>query len=58
MESNKDNIIQSTREGRLYIKTSDFFRQEKIQQIIHDLLDSDIIRQIDARKKGSNQEAA
>lgn len=55
---NKDNIIHSTREGRLYIKTVDFFKQEKIQQIISELLDSDIIRQIDARKKGNNQEAA
>jgi hypothetical protein len=56
--SNNDHIIQSTREGKLYIKTADFFKQEKIQQIIHELLDSDIIRQIDARKKGDNQEAA
>ncbi|HRG37216.1 MAG TPA: hypothetical protein PK289_01680 [Bacteroidia bacterium] len=49
---NKDNIIHSTREGRLYIETVDFFKQAKIQQIINELLDSDIIRQINARKKG------
>lgn len=53
MESNnKDSIIHSTREGRLYIETVDFFKQAKVQQIINELLDSDIIRQIDARKKG------
>jgi hypothetical protein len=53
MESNnKDNIIHSTREGKLYINTADFFKQEKIKQTIFDLLDSDIIKQIDARKKG------
>lgn len=50
--NNKDNIIHSTREGRLYIETVDFFKQAKVQQIINELLDSDIIRQIDARKKG------
>lgn len=49
---NKDSIIHSTREGKLYINTVDFFKQEKIKQTIADLLDSDIIRQIDARKKG------
>jgi len=49
---NKDSIIHSTKEGRLYITISDFFKQEKIKQTIAELLDSDIIRQIDARKKG------
>lgn len=54
---NNDNIIHSTKEGRLYIKTSDFFNQEKIQQTIHELLDSDIIKQIEARKRKDNQAA-
>ena len=49
---NKDSIIHSTKEGRLYITISDFFKQEKIKQTIAELLDSDIIRQIDALKKG------
>lgn len=52
-----ENIIHSTKEGRLYITTSDFFGQEKIKQTINDLLDSDIIKKIDERKRGDNQAA-
>lgn len=55
-ESN-DNIIHSTKEGKLYITTADFFKQEKIKQTINELLDSDIIKKIDERKRKDNQAA-
>ena len=52
MTSNKkENIVKSTKEGRLYIKTSDFFKQVKVQKTVDDLLKSDIVKDIEARKK-------
>lgn len=54
---NNENIVHSTKEGRLYITISDFFKQEKIKQTISDLLESDIIKKIDERKRGNNQAA-
>ena len=51
MINKKENIVKSTKEGRLYIKTADFFKQEKIQKTVNDLLNSDIVRDIEARKK-------
>lgn len=51
MTNKKENIVKSTKEGRLYIKTSDFFKQEKVQQTVDDLLKSDIVKDIEARKK-------
>ncbi|MEO6903952.1 MAG: hypothetical protein ABI315_12505 [Bacteroidia bacterium] len=56
-ENKEESIIHSTKEGRLYIKTVDFFQQEKIKQTIHELLDSDIMRQIKERKRKNNQAA-
>jgi hypothetical protein len=55
MKDKKQNIIKSTKEGRLYIKTSDFFKQVKIQQTVNDLLKSDIVKGIEARKKLKSQ---
>jgi hypothetical protein len=52
----KENIVKSTRQGRLYIKTSDFFNQERIQKTISILLKSDIIKEIEERKKTKLQE--
>jgi len=47
----KENIVKSTKEGRLYIKTSDFFKQVKVQKTIDELLKSDIVKDIEERKK-------
>jgi hypothetical protein len=44
-------IIKSTREGKLYIETYDFFNQKKIKDTIKQLLESDIIKMINKRKK-------
>jgi hypothetical protein len=54
---NQENIIQSTKEGRMYIEISDFFGQEKIKQTIKELLNSDIIKKIEERKRKGNQAA-
>lgn len=54
--SNSDEIIQSTKEGRLYIRTQDFFRQKKVREIILDLLESDIVKDIEEYQKKREQE--
>ena len=46
--SSSDEIIKSTREGRLYIRTKDFFRQQKIQKMVFALLESDLVKDIEA----------
>ncbi len=53
---NNEDIIQSTKEGRLYIRTQDFFRQKKVQDIIFGLLESDIIKDIEEYKKNREKE--
>lgn len=54
--SNNDEIIQSTREGRLYIRTQDFFRQQNVREIILDLLESDIVKDIEEYQKKREKE--
>ncbi len=54
--SNSDEIIQSTKEGRLYIRTQDFFRQKKVREIIFGLLESDIIKDIEEYRKNREEE--
>lgn len=46
----KNNFVKATKEGRLYIKTSDFFKQKDIKDAIEILLDSDLIKKIEDRK--------
>jgi hypothetical protein len=53
--SNSDEVIQSTKEGRLYIRTQDFFRQKKVQKIIFDLLESDLVKGIEEYQKNRNE---
>ena len=45
----KENYIKATKEGKLYIETSDFFKQDKIKKDIEELLSSEIIKNIDQR---------
>ena len=47
--SKKDNIVVATNEGRLYIRTSDFFKQEKIRETIEKLKNSKIVKEIDKK---------
>ncbi|MGJ1205674.1 hypothetical protein [Sphingobacterium lactis] len=44
---NKENFVVATKEGRLYIKTSDFFKQKKIKETIEKLKNSKIVKQIE-----------
>ncbi|MNK05430.1 hypothetical protein D3C87_233120 [compost metagenome] len=46
--SSSEEVIQSTRDGRLYIRTKDFFRQQKIQKMVFALLESDLVKDIEA----------
>ncbi len=46
----KNKFVKATKEGRLYIKTSDFFKQKDIKDTIKILLDSDLIKEIEERK--------
>lgn len=48
---NNYDIIRATSEGRLYIKSSDFFGLEKIKNAISKLNDSQLIKDIDSKKK-------
>ncbi|GAA4275138.1 hypothetical protein U6A24_17365 [Aquimarina gracilis] len=40
-----------TSEGKIFIKTSDFFKIDKIQETINLFLESDLIKEIDKRKQ-------
>lgn len=46
-----ENFVVATKEGRLYIKTSDFFKQAKIRETIEKLKNSKIVRDIDEKNK-------
>jgi hypothetical protein len=46
----KINYVRATSEGRLYIKTVDFFKEEKVQRMVADLINSDIYKKIEERK--------
>ncbi len=45
-EQVKHSVVKSTESGRLYIKTEDSFKQAKIQDAVHKLVDSDLYRRI------------
>ena len=57
MSKERKDYIKSTESGRLYIETSDFFKQTKIQETVESLLNSDIIKKIDERKKRKVEKA-
>ncbi|WP_169715220.1 hypothetical protein [Sphingobacterium cellulitidis] len=46
-----ENFVVATKEGRLYIKTSDFFKQAKIRETIEKLKNSKVVREIDEKNK-------
>ena len=54
--SSSDEVIKSTREGRLYILTKDCFRQQKVQNMVFQLLNSDLVKDIEAYQKQREQE--
>lgn len=54
--SSSEEVIQSTKEGRLYIRTKDFFRQHKVQKMVFALLESDLVKDIEAYQKQRGKE--
>ncbi len=47
----KKSIVKATENG-LYIEEADFFRQEKVQKTIEDIMKSDVYKVIIARREG------
>jgi len=47
----QDNIVHSTPEGRLYIRTSDLFSQPKVQKMVAEMMQSDIFKNIQKSKR-------
>lgn len=44
-----ENFVVATKEGRLYIRTSDFFKQTKVKETIAKLKNSKIIKEIEEK---------
>lgn len=49
-KKNKE-VVQATKEGRVYIKNEDFFKQEKVQLLLNKLQNSSIYKSIELKKK-------
>ncbi len=48
------NFVKATKEGRLYIPTSDFFKQQKVKDLLEKLLDSPLYKEIKKSQKEQN----
>lgn len=44
------DFVKATKEGKIYIKTSDFFHLDKVQETIKKFLDSEVLKKIEERK--------
>jgi len=51
MSKESNNYIKSTSDGRLYIETEDFFRQQEIKDLIEKLMDSKLFKEIKKAEK-------
>ncbi|CAA0189886.1 conserved hypothetical protein [Tenacibaculum maritimum] len=51
MSIKKRNIVKSTKSGRLYIETTDFLKQKKVKATIKLLLESDLIKDIEKKRR-------
>lgn len=51
MSKAKEDYIKTTKEGRIYIKNSDFFKQTKVKTLIVKLKNSSIIKEIEDNKE-------
>jgi hypothetical protein len=49
------DLSKATSEGRLYIKNSDFFSMDVVQDTIDKFLKSDILKEIQERKEKQHQ---
>jgi len=50
-QENNNNYIKSTADGRLYITTKDFFRQQEIKEMIEKLMNSKLFQEIKSTEK-------
>lgn len=46
---NFNDYAEVTNEGKIFIRTSDFFKIDKVQKTINKFLESDLIKEIDER---------
>jgi len=44
------SYVKSTKEGKLYIETKDFFSSPKIQNTIKKLMESEVVKKLNSRK--------
>ena len=51
-QSDHNDLVKSTKGGRMYIDTEDFFKQEKVQDIVERLVDSSIYKEIKSNQEG------
>lgn len=49
--SDFDSIIHSDGNGKLYIKSPDFFNQKKVQGMVMSLMNSSVFKKIEMEKK-------
>lgn len=52
----KISYVKSTKEGRLYIPTSDFFKQDRVKVLIEKLIESSIYKDIENQKENKELE--
>lgn len=57
-KASEKSYVKSTREGRLYIPTEDFFKQDKIKKMVHKLMNSSVYKDIEKQKNNSKLGAA
>lgn len=46
MINNREQIVRSTKEGKLYIKPSDLFRQKEVQDLLEKALKSEALANV------------
>ncbi len=51
MNQKRENIVKTTKSGRLFIETKDLLEQVKVKETINYLLDSDLIRDIEKKNR-------
>lgn len=55
MSKKKEDYIKTTKEGRIYIKNSDFFKQAKVKVLITKLKNSSIIKEIEENRENEDE---
>lgn len=58
MAKAKKTVVRTTKEGRVYIRTKDFFKQDRVQVLVRRLKDSSIVKTIEKEKLSEQREVA